>query len=395
MMSSNRIRHAALNLAAVAIGFVIALILLEVALRFYNPFESRLKGDKIVLPTNRKYVYEAGDLRGTDRTIIHTKNAIGFRGPDVPADSLQNHLSIIVVGGSTTECAYLSDGKDWPEVLGVEVAEDFRSVWLDNAGLDGHSTFGHTILMRDIIIDLHPKLAIFLVGANDEARKAIDQQTAAQLKGPLLFTSLEGFVKSAAAYSEVASLALNVYRYSRAKLQGLPHHNVDLAALPQAETADADLEQKLEPHEEKYVPAYRERLLALVRMTEAAGIDPVLVTQPTLWGEGVDPVTGVDLANVVIGPDKTGRTYWTILQLYNQATREVGAEEDALTIDLANSLEKNSEYFYDGIHFTNAGAAEVAKVIYRDLRPYLEEHYGSFARTTAMEESPQANSMLK
>lgn len=381
-MNTSGTKHIALNVAAVGIGLIVAVILLEVGLRIFNPFESRLKGDKIVLPTNRKYVFEAGDLRGTDRTIVHSKNAVGFRGPDVPQEGLEERLSIIAVGGSTTECAFLSDGKDWPGALGALLAEDFPTVWLDNAGLDGHSTFGHTILVHDVIIDLHPKIVIFLVGANDEARQATHEHTAAQLKGPLLFTSLEGFVKSAAAYSEVASLALNLYRYSRAKLQGLPHHNVDVAALPQAPAVESDLVGLLEPHTQTYVPAYEQRLLNLIQMVKAANIDPVLVTQPTLWGEGIDPPTGTDLSTVVIKPNTTGYAYWNILELYNDATRRVGEREGVLTIDLAHSLERNSDFFYDGIHFTNAGAAEVARIIGNDLTPYLLESYASFSRMT-------------
>ena len=43
----------------------------------------------------------------------------------------------------------------------------YELVWLNNAGLDGHSTFGHEILLRSHIIKLKPDMIIFLTGIND------------------------------------------------------------------------------------------------------------------------------------------------------------------------------------------------------------------------------------
>jgi len=107
-----RIKQSFKNLAALSTGCVAALLLLEIGLQIHNPIEMRTRGDRIVLPINRKYIIESSTIKGTDRTIIHTKNSLGFRGPEIPEDGLDNYLSIITVGGSTTECSHLSDGRD-------------------------------------------------------------------------------------------------------------------------------------------------------------------------------------------------------------------------------------------------------------------------------------------
>lgn len=54
-------------------------------------------------------------------------------------------MTIISVGGSTTECFYISDDKTWTHILGMKLKSVFTRVWINNAGLDGHSTFGHII----------------------------------------------------------------------------------------------------------------------------------------------------------------------------------------------------------------------------------------------------------
>lgn len=356
-----------------------ALVSLEIGLHIYNPIESRVKGDKIVLPANRRYVYENSHLRGIDETIVHTKNSIGFRGSDLPDDGLENHLSIIVIGGSTTECVFQSDDKVWTALLEKSISGDFREVWVNNAGLDGHSTFGHTILLEDIILKLHPKILIFLIGANDLARKEVNEQGASQIKGTLRFNSLEGFVKSVSAYSELASLTLNFYRYLRAKSNGLPHSNLDVKAMPQVDPSDLNHPSALEPHINTYVPAYKRRLRYIVRLAKDSQIDLVLVTQPSLFGAGIDPVTGVDLGTLKL-PQGSSQTYWTTLELYNQATKKIGKQEDILTIDLARALGKSSDFFYDALHFTNQGSRIVSEIIYKHLRPYLMENYGSFSK---------------
>ena len=371
----------AIKLVALCIGCVAALTLLEMGLRIFNPIEIRIRGDEIVLPTNRKYVFEnSSNLRGIDRTVVHTKNALGFRGADLPKRGLEHFLSVIAVGGSTTECAFLSDGKDWPALIAEYLKNDFGPVWLNNAGLDGFSTFGYTVLLRDMILKLKPKVLIFLVGANDMARKEAGEHSASHIKGSIRLDSIEGFVKSASAYSEVASVALNSYRYLRARASGLPHQNLDIVALPHATYPDPNLPELLEPHIHTFVPAFEQRLQTIIRLAKDFQIDPVLITQPSLLGRGIDPSTGIDLRTIKFGRT-TGRTYWTTLELYNQATREVGIQENVLTIDLAEELEKDSKLFYDALHFTNTGAAEVARIIYKHLNPYVMENYGSFRKS--------------
>ena len=98
-----------------------------------------------------------------------------------------------------------------------------------------------------------------------------------------------------------------------------------------------------------------------------------------LYGNGTDPSTGINLGTVEVFPNTSGHAYWTILELYNQATRKLGKQENVLTIDLAQELEKNSDFFYDPTHFTNEGATEAAEIIYKRLLPYLMRNYRSFS----------------
>ena len=127
------------------------------------------------------------------------------------------------------------------------------------------------------------------------------------------------------------------------------------------------------------LPFFAARLSMLVKVCRDHGIEPVLITQPTLYGPGVDPVTGVDLEVVKVG-DKNGRFMFQAIDLYNGVTRQVAQTNGALLIDLARELPRDSAFYYDFLHYTEPGAAAVAGIVARRLEPFLAARYPSFKK---------------
>lgn len=145
------------TLSVLLLNGVVSLLFLELLLRIYNPIPTRIKADEIILPINQKYVIKNSYISKLDKEIIHTKNSSGMRGPEKP-DNFDRYISIIAIGGSTTECFYLSDGKDWSSLLMKKLNSASNKFWLNNAGLDGHSTFGHKILLQNHVSTMKPNL---------------------------------------------------------------------------------------------------------------------------------------------------------------------------------------------------------------------------------------------
>lgn len=52
-----------------------------------------------------------------------------------------------------------------------------------------------------------------------------------------------------------------------------------------------------------------------------------------------------------------------VLEAYNDVVREFENEPGVVVVDLARSMEKTSAYYYDFLHFTERGAAEVAQIV--------------------------------
>jgi lysophospholipase L1-like esterase len=377
-----RLKNVAKNLVVLLVSLVVVLGFCELILRIYNPLGFRIKGDKIILPINKKeIIHHENGLGKLDKVVVLQRNSLGFRGPDPPADFARD-LTIVTVGGSTTECFDLAEDRTWPHDLGVNLKRRFKDLWLNNAGLSGNSTFGHYILMKDYLVKLRPKVVIFLVGINDlgiRGERDFDQRI-----HDVNFRSLERFLASAAVHSELATAALNLYRYYFPKSVMINNQNdpqeTDLTKLRHFEVSAAARAAILKEHREHYLWPYKVRLEKLLAICREHQITPVLVTQPVLYGEGVDAATGVDLGHRFVAKDMDGATAWQVLELYNGVTREVGREQGVLVIDLAREMPKNPAYFFDLMHFTNAGAAKVGDLIEAQLTPFLGRKFPEYYR---------------
>ncbi len=369
---TSRLPRALGSALLLAAGLAVSLALLEVFLRVVNPFGERIRGDQIVLPVHARRVIQNTNYPRVDKRIVVSTNSLGFRGPEPPRH-FGEALTLVTVGGSTTECLYVSDGKTWPDLVGRELAGHFRDLWVNNAGLDGHSTFGHGLLLEQRIARLHPKVVLFLIGINDVGRDDLKAADAAVVAGGVGGGLWARAVGAAAEHSAIVSTVLNLLRYREARKLNRIHQQLQIrwarVLTPDRERARAAMAE----HRERYIPGYSQRVEGLVRRCRALGIEPVLVTQPALYGNVVDPATKVFLGTLEVDADQQlyGALAWNILEAYNDVVRDVGRRRGVLVIDLARELPKDSRLFYDFVHFNNDGSAAVAAIVAGRLCPFL------------------------
>lgn len=129
-------------------------------------------------------------------------------------------------------------------------------------------------------------------------------------------------------------------------------------------------QQWLQTRDPSCLAGYEARLRALVERCRELQIECALATQPVLYGNGVDDITGIDLESIRVG-EVDGATQWELLQRYNQVTLKVGQDLIVPVIDVADRLPKSSLYFYDLTHYNIEGAKKVATIMYEDLSPHL------------------------
>ena len=218
---------------------------------------------------------------------------MGFRGEPPPKNFAQT-LTILTVGGSTTECLHVSDGKAWPDFLARRLKEKFQPLWLNNAGMDGHSTFGHLVLMKDYIVQLKPKVVLFFVGVNDRALPDYGPLDKKSLKKPAANCRL-AVIDNLAQYSEVANYAVNLSRYFKA--HRLAAWFTPILTLPVENPGGAGrlVELNTQLPQGPVSHPLRPEASGTDRVSQEHAIEPVFMTQPIIYGEVIDPVSGADL----------------------------------------------------------------------------------------------------
>lgn len=372
------------NILLLFITCSLLLATLEIFFRIYRPFKFRVKGNKIILPVNKKYIGHTTKTEKLDETIIHAKNSLGFRGEELP-EHYGNHLTIVTVGGSTAECFYISDGKTWTDVLGKMLQRNFKHLWINNAGLDGQSTFGHIVLMEDYITKLKPKVVLFLIGSNDRDNSTFNQYEKRMIGKNGNFRPFRWLTY----HSEVFGIALNVYRWYNARNRGLTHRVVDFRKLKNVDMNEDEKKLVRQYIERIDYKPFETRLRTLIHISRKNNIEPVFITQPTIYGHAIDDITHINLANIRYGNSHIGELAWEGLERVNNVIRRVGKEEHIMVIDLSKDMPKSSKYYYDFIHFSNEGNDKVAEILYKKLCPFLSEEYNHYLFNTCTNFLPE------
>lgn len=170
--------------------------------------------------------------------------------------------------------------------------------------------------------------------------------------------------------SELATLLVGLFRTYLAR--NVAHKKINFIDYPHTKINEEEIKLAINKHL-PLLANFEKRVQKLVKTCRTNGIEPILITQPTLVGNGIDPITKINFSTISNGNEITGKTYWAILEKYNEITKEVGSELNIKTIDLAHQLPKSSLYFYDFIHFTNAGSEKVSEILATELIPFLQQ----------------------
>lgn len=264
------------------------------------------------------------------------------------------------MGGSTTHCHYLPDDRTWPSRLG-----DRLGVWLNNAGINGQSSESHLVLLQSYITLMQPDMVLFLVGVNDMGRSDFTPvRFVARANGPL---------GRASRHSALLASVLHMVRMHSEASAGVM--NLPRIDLEERAKATGPFDESTEVSREK-LDAYEDRLHALVTLSRAHDIEPVLLTQPALYGPATDDVTGVDLGAMQGAGNYSGRAAWARLEQFNDRTRALAIREGVLLVDLAREFPKSSRFYQDLIHYSDEGAELLAELVADRLCPHLVGRVG-------------------
>ncbi|MGE0030131.1 MAG: SGNH/GDSL hydrolase family protein [Steroidobacteraceae bacterium] len=298
-----------------------------------------------------------------DGVATYTRDRYGIRG----SCGDPSNITMLTVGGSTTDQRYVSDHETWQSVLQTELLRRGKHICIGNAGVDGQSTIGHLKNFEwwfPEIPRLRPRYIVFYVGINDfyTPRNAEFDDLTRQ-RGRALWNYLR---EHSATYHLAYTLYANYQ--SRIRLKAA-HGRVDLDAIG---WTNKPLQRDHSALTKTRLHAYRTRLLALVQLTRSMGAQPILVTQPTRWHrQRAGSLVGVDERGEYEGSRINGLDRYLMMRLIDKTTCSVAEDAGLPCIDLGAEDEWADGDFYDFVHMTPKGTATLGVRLARKIEPLL------------------------
>lgn len=306
------------------------------------------------------------ELPGITPGGIMSTNMWGFRGED-PPENWEDYITIVAVGGSTTANYYLDDSLTWSHVLQEELREENPLVWVGNAGIPRHSSDTHLLFVREVLSEIQPDIALFLLGVND--------------MGP--------FLRSNADEERLPDSGPRQWLFSNSRILQLIYKakvvHLDRAPVVTAATDPKFTEEPLEAPEDPLPEDlhslledpdfFRRRIALLIEECRSLGITPVFLTQPILYQDN-DHWRGIRATDRFAGGEEcpiSAATFAGMLGTLNRDLMLVCREKGVPCFDLAGNVPGSREYFYDAMHMTEAGADLVGRLVAGFLREYLME----------------------
>ena len=362
-MRSRPVRAAVLLLAAfltLAVGMGILELIFGLWVR-HNPWDRALALNIVV---NRTIAYDASNLYQGGGTVTYTRDRYGLRGSygGDPKD-----ITILTVGGSTTDQRYISDGLTWQDELEWRLRAAGQDVRVANAGIDGHSAFAHLASYEywfPLIPNLRPKYTLLYIGIND----FLLDGPSPTFEGTLGSPTLKSRIKANSAFYRLYSMIRGSILARRVRLT---HAGIDFSKVPYTDTP------LLSDHKvvgTNRLRAFEGRFRELLRRTREGGSIPVCVPPPTAHYRRTEGGTVLGIAQPirfsgVPGGFINGVDYFYLRRARIAAMRALCDAAGSPTIDLA-SQDWDTADFYDEVHMTPAGAKKVGQRIASSMKAF-------------------------
>lgn len=251
------------------------------------------------------------------------------------------NLTIVFLGGSTTECAMSLEEMRFHALVSKRFLERRLKVNTLNVARSANTLQDSlNVFLNHVVLD-RPDVAVIMHAVNDIGLLAAGDDYRPRMGRPVRVLDLMKWItQMGSRHSHLIAIVRQVLSERR------PFRRIDAS------------QERVLPQDPPLAP-YRQRLVAFVRLTRSFGVVPVLMTQP------------LSTSFNWLTPSWADRN---AQEIFNDAMREVGAEENVMIVDLVRYLrsdvedwDKPMQVFYDGMHVTDFGSKRYAEHIVERL----------------------------
>lgn len=348
---SIRVKSLAYNIILFLASVAFSLLILELVVRIVSP-PSQFHPLLPLIPHNKMELHV--NLKGLSPVAMHTTNKWGLRGDEPPSD-WERYSTIIAVGGSTTQCFYIDDHKAWPYLLQEKLKKAKSNVWVGNGGLDGNSTRGHLLFMKEVIPKIRPKTVVFLTGINDLGISISEDRMT--YGNPFDRPNWKYRVLASSRLVQILYLWKLVVLDDAFVIKKSRFENFEPKALSEEIHLPKDLKTVVPLSE------YRENIRRIIQIGKTYNVRMIFLTQPMLFDD-TEYWRKIEGEFYWIKNTKgklSAATYWKLLNIYNKELLDTCRVEGVDCYDLASAVPHSDKYFHDSVHFTEYGAELVAE----------------------------------
>jgi lysophospholipase L1-like esterase len=381
------------RLLLLLVSILVSLATAEIVLRRWAPISDPWEDAKrppahryipSQFPPHYRVVTEAETgLSGISGRNVFSTNNEGFRGAELVAPKPAGELRVFLVGGSTTEGFYLDDDKALHATAQRRLQAlvgPGRSVRVYNAGKSGDRSYDHVAMIVHRILHLEPDVIVVFAGINDLSASVNDIDYAHLDQPVVMSLSIGDMVGMMATELQVSRRIYHAARRiavssrladsgNRAFFEEIPlvtnyRQRAELSRTLPVKTAPPRVDPR----------GYRGNLLTIAGALKSHGVTLVLMTQATTWNSTIDREIGSWHWMLQQYPEEAMDR---AMEVFNDTMRAVAVEQHVMLVDLARMLPKSRDYFYDDVHFNEAGSdaagQALAQVIDATVTPNLGE----------------------
>ncbi|MGO9622300.1 MAG: SGNH/GDSL hydrolase family protein [Desulfobaccales bacterium] len=279
-------------------------------------------------------------------------------------------LTLVFLGGSTTECLYNPEDNRFPYLVG-RLLEESTGLKVNsyNGARSGNDSLHSLNILLNKVVNLQPDLVVMMHNINDLGVLLYEHGYWKENspRGPIL--------EQKPGWALVGKNMRETFWLARDLL--IPHLYGAWNRLRQNfENAGQDefrqiRGRKIEVDQDFLVREFTRNLRTFTNICRARGITPVLMTMPSRMKDAPDPLIRTQFQHLEEQNGISYREYKGAFDRFNQAIREVGAQNQVLVVDLAREIPQEKEYMSDAVHFTATGSEMVAQKIAAGLSPLL------------------------
>ncbi len=273
-------------------------------------------------------------------------------------------LTIVFLGGSTTECLYMDEEERFPYQVGRLIERDLKlKVNSYNSGKAGNNSLHSIDILLNKVMFINPDIVVMEHNVNDLIILLFEKSywNNNKMKSPLVEAN-----PSIGKNLEQSFIIMRDYFFpnlSRA-IGGLSERFFLKERITEFPAIKG---QNIEIKSSQLLQDFKANLQIFIDICRNRHIVPVLMTMANRFKEAPDDFIASLMRRIEVEHGVTYQEFKDLFDLFNEQIRIVGKANNVMVIDLANKIPQEKIYLYDTVHLTSHGSRLTSQVIYDNL----------------------------